>query len=134
MPGGWAEHPADLPDEVLLERAEEILATRDRLDGLLARYVELIDVRDATIPAAGHGTRSWQRTHCRRSQAEANAHLLVAGALTSRKLLFAALGAGSINHATRGSSPGRVGTCPSTSATAPRRSWSKPRGQWTRRS
>ncbi|HVT64251.1 MAG TPA: DUF222 domain-containing protein [Mycobacteriales bacterium] len=51
--------PHALPDEPLLVALEELIDARRLIDVAIARYLAVVDVRDATIEPYGRTTRGW---------------------------------------------------------------------------
>jgi hypothetical protein len=48
-----------LPAPVLLMAVEELITARDRLDAVIARGLQALDVGDVTVIECGRQTRSW---------------------------------------------------------------------------
>ncbi|HWB67081.1 MAG TPA: DUF222 domain-containing protein [Mycobacteriales bacterium] len=90
--------PHDLPDAELLAGIEELLACRDRLDGVLAGWIQAADARAASVAERGRATRSWLVEDCRLSPVEASRRVRTGWALTSHPDTDHALQAGEISH------------------------------------
>ena len=86
--------PTALPDGVLLDEVQELLAARDLIDGLVARRLELADVRDATVSETGLTPKGWLIAYCRRSTHEAGQRMFTARSLAGLPVLAAAFESG----------------------------------------
>lgn len=92
---GYADaDPTALPDAVLLDEVQELLAARDLIDGLVARRLEVAHVREATVSETGLTTKGWLIAHCRRSIHEAGQRMFVARSLAGLPLLARAFESG----------------------------------------
>lgn len=102
-----AVDPHSVPDAVLLAEIEGLLQARDRLDGLIARRLQVADSRHVTVAECGRTTRSWLVEEMRLSPVEAGQRMAVARALPFLATVGAALDAGDISaeHARA------IGTC-----------------------
>ncbi len=88
---------ADLPDPVLLEQVEGLIAAKDRLDGLLAERLVALDRRDVTVTECGRSTRGWLVEEQRRAPSEAGQLLWAARRYGRHPLLSAAVEAGEVS-------------------------------------
>ncbi len=93
--------PHALPDEPLLAALDELVDARRLLDVAIARYLAVVDVREATIEPYGRGTRAWLIEDKHLSAASAGRLLKVSRQLPVRPVMSEALTAGemSIEHA-----------------------------------
>ncbi|HWC33975.1 MAG TPA: DUF222 domain-containing protein [Mycobacteriales bacterium] len=93
--------PHALPDEPLLEALEELIDARRLLDVAIARYLAVVDVRDATIEPYGRGTRAWLIEDKHLPATSAGRLLKVSRQLSIHPVMEEALTAGdiSIEHA-----------------------------------
>src|SRR3954468_5298366 len=91
------QDPHAQPDAALLEIVETLLCQRDRINGVLARTLQVIDNRDATVAEYGRQTRAWLVEDPLLAHEEASKLLTVARDLPSRPAIDAALLAGDIN-------------------------------------
>jgi hypothetical protein len=89
-----AQDPHCLPDVLLVESTEMLLTARRRLDGVLARRLQVIDTRDATTSECGRSTRAWLVEEQQLSAAEASSRLRVARSYASRPAIVEAMLAG----------------------------------------
>jgi hypothetical protein len=87
-----------LPEPVLLVETEMLLDARSRLDGVIARHLQALDVREVTVSECGRSTRSWLVEEQHLSADEATRRMTVARTLPYRPSLGAALLAGDISH------------------------------------
>jgi hypothetical protein len=71
-----------------------LLTARRRLDGVLARRLQVIDTRDATTSECGRSTRAWLVEEQQLSAAEASSRLRVARSYASRPAIVEAMLAG----------------------------------------
>ncbi|HEX3900059.1 MAG TPA: DUF222 domain-containing protein, partial [Mycobacteriales bacterium] len=83
-----------LPDSLLVESTGMLLTLRRRLDGVLARRLQVIDVRDATTSECGRSTRAWMVEDHQLSQADACSRLQVARSYPTRPAIVEAMLAG----------------------------------------
>ncbi len=88
---------ADLPDPVLLEQAEGLIAAKDRLDGLLAERLVALDRRDVTVTECGRSTRGWLVEEQRRAPSEAGQLLWAARRYGRHPVLASAVEAGEVS-------------------------------------
>lgn len=86
-----------LPSPVLLVGAEELIEARDRIDALLARHLQAMDVTDVTVNECGRATRSWLVEEMRRSPTDARRMLAAARGMPAYPGLAAAFTAGDIS-------------------------------------
>lgn len=93
-----ALEPHDVPDAELLAGIEELLTARDRIDGVIARWVQAADAREATAVERGRATRSWLVEECRLSPVEASRRVRTSWALTTYPDTDQALQAGDVSH------------------------------------
>jgi hypothetical protein len=98
-----AVDPHLLPDSTLLTEIEELLAVRDRIDGVVQRLLAVADVRDATVAEFGRSTTNWLTVEMRLSGVEARRRVRVARDRPVRLVLSAAMDTGevSLEHASR---------------------------------
>lgn len=89
-----AQDPHDLPDSLLLASTEALLTARRRLDGVLARRLQVMDTRQATTTECGCSTRAWLVEEQQLSQADACARLAVARSYPTRPAIVEAMLAG----------------------------------------
>jgi hypothetical protein len=96
-----ADDPHALPDEPLLEALEELIDARRLLDVAIARYLAVVDVRDATVEPYGRATRGWLIEDKHLPPVTAGRLLKVSRQLAIRPVISDALAAGdiSIEHA-----------------------------------
>jgi hypothetical protein len=83
-----------LPDSALLDDVQGLLAARDLIDGLVARRLEVVHVREAAVSETGLTTKAWLIAHCRRSAHEAGQRMFVARSLAGLPALAATFEAG----------------------------------------
>ncbi len=88
---------ADLPDPVLLEQVEGLIAAKDRLDGLLAERLVALDRRDVTVTECGRSTRGWLIEEQRRAPGEAGQLLWAARRYGRHPVLASAVEAGEVS-------------------------------------
>jgi hypothetical protein len=88
-----------LPDVALLAELDGLLAARDVLDGLIARRLEVADVRQATVAECGLTTTMWLRSHARLSAHEARQRMFVARSLAHSAVLAETVDAGQVTQA-----------------------------------
>jgi hypothetical protein len=95
------QDPHALPDGLLLEDTETLLAERRRLDGLIARRVQVIDARDATTEFYARSTKNWLVEDLHLSRADAGALTALARSSVTRPAILDAVVAGeaSLDHA-----------------------------------
>jgi hypothetical protein len=91
------QDPHLLPDSMLLCSTEELLALRNRVDGVLASRLQVIDTRCATDAEYGRKTRGWLVEDQRLAHEQADRLLTVAKAMPYRPAVASALLAGEIN-------------------------------------
>jgi hypothetical protein len=89
-----AQDPHSLPDCLLVESTEALLTLRRRLDGVLARRLQVMDTRDATTSECGRSTRAWLVEDQQLSQADACSRLAVARTYPTRPAIVDAMLAG----------------------------------------
>lgn len=96
-----AADPHALPDEPLLAALDEPIDARRLLDVAIARYLAVVDVRDATVEPYGRGTRAWLIEDKHLPAATAGRLVKVSRQLPIRPVMSEALTAGemSIEHA-----------------------------------
>jgi hypothetical protein len=93
-----AQDPHSLPDSLLVESTEALLTARRRLDGALARRLQVIDTRDATTSECGRSTRAWLVEDQQLSQADACSRLAVARSYPTRPAIVEAMLAGEVTQ------------------------------------
>ena len=89
-----AQDPHSLPDVLLVASTAELLTLRRRLDGVLARRLQVMDTRDATTSECGRSTRAWLVEEQQLSPAEASSRLQVARSAVARPAIVDAMLAG----------------------------------------
>ncbi|HVW81602.1 MAG TPA: DUF222 domain-containing protein [Mycobacteriales bacterium] len=89
-----AQDPHSLPDVLLVESTEALLNARRRLDGVLARRLQVMDTRDATTSECGRSTRAWLVEDQQLSNADACSRLSVARTYPTRPAIVEAMLAG----------------------------------------
>ncbi|HVV76732.1 MAG TPA: DUF222 domain-containing protein, partial [Mycobacteriales bacterium] len=96
-----ADDPHALPDEPLLEALDQLLDARRLLDVAIARFLAVVDVRDATVEPYGRATRGWLIEDKHLPAAAAGRLLKVSRQLPIRPVIDDALAAGeiSVEHA-----------------------------------
>ena len=96
-----AEDPHALPDEPLLEVLDQLLDARRLLDVAIARFLGVVDVRDATVEPYGRATRAWLIEDKHLPAATAGRLVKVSRQLPLHPVMSDALAAGeiSIEHA-----------------------------------
>jgi hypothetical protein len=93
-----AQDPHSLPDSLLVESTEALLTLRRRLDGVLARRLQVIDTRDATTVECGRSTRAWLIEEQQLSHSDAATRMQVARSSVTRPAIVDALRDGAITH------------------------------------
>ena len=76
-----AEDPHAHPDIELINSTELLLQVRNQLDAVIARQLQVIDVRDATVDECGRATRGWLIEEQLLSPHDASRYLTVARSL-----------------------------------------------------
>ncbi|MGN6472390.1 MAG: DUF222 domain-containing protein, partial [Mycobacteriales bacterium] len=96
-----AQDPHDLSDGELLVGTETLLRERRRLDGVIARRLQVLDVRDVTTNECGRSTKAWLVEEQFLSRPDAGARMAVARSYPSRPAVVEAMLAGgaSLDHA-----------------------------------
>jgi Domain of unknown function (DUF222) len=96
-----AHDPHDLADVLLLEDTAALLREQRRLDGILARRLQVIDTRDVTTVECGRSTRAWLVEEQLLSRSDAGARMAVARSAVSRPAITDAMLAGEagLDHA-----------------------------------
>ena len=94
MPPLVAQDPHCLPDVLLLESTEMLLTLRRRLDGVIARRLQVIDTRDVTTIERGYATRTWLVEDQQLAPHEAGARLALARSSITRPAIVEAMLAG----------------------------------------
>ena len=94
MPPLVAQDPHSLPDGLLIESTEMLLTLRRRLDGVIARRLQVIDTRDATTTERGYATRTWLVEDQQLAPREAGARLALARSSVTRPGIVEAMTAG----------------------------------------
>ncbi|HWA67924.1 MAG TPA: DUF222 domain-containing protein [Mycobacteriales bacterium] len=89
-----AQDVHSLPDVLLLSDTEALLALRRRLDGVLARRLQVLDTRDVTTTERGQSTKTWLVEEHQLSVGDAAARLRVARSAASRPAIVDAMLAG----------------------------------------
>ncbi|HEX3898895.1 MAG TPA: DUF222 domain-containing protein, partial [Mycobacteriales bacterium] len=89
-----AQDPHSLPDSLLVASTEALLTLRRRVDGVLARRLQVMDTRDATTSECGRSTRAWLVEDQQLSQAEAAGRMQVARSYPTRPAIVEAMLAG----------------------------------------
>jgi hypothetical protein len=89
-----AQDAHSLPDSLLVESTEALLTLRRRLDGVLARRLQVMDTRDATTAECGRSTRAWLVEDQQLSQTEAAGRMHVARSYPTRPAIVEAMLAG----------------------------------------
>jgi hypothetical protein len=93
-----AQDPHDLPDALLTESTAALLREKRRLDGILARRLQVLDTRDATTAECGRSTRAWLVEEQLLSGPDASARLKVARTYATRPGIVDAMRDGDINQ------------------------------------
>ena len=86
-----------LPSSVQLVDTEELIQARDRLDAVIARRLQAMDVTEVTVAECGRAIRSWLVEEMYRSPTEAGRMLAAARAMPVYPTLAAAFSAGDIS-------------------------------------
>jgi hypothetical protein len=98
-----AQDAHDLTDDMLVRQTEALLMAEDKLDGIMARRMQVMDVRNVTAFECGRALRGWLVETQMRSDVDADRRTSVARALPDRPVIEAALVDGqiSLEHAAR---------------------------------
>jgi hypothetical protein len=91
------QDPHELTDQALLTSTETLLHAVHRLQAVITRQLQVIDVRDASVAEHGRTVRGWLVEEQHLSPREATRYLNIARALPTRQTVAAALVAGHIN-------------------------------------
>ncbi len=96
-----AQDPHDLPDALLLQDTETLLRERRRLDGVIARRLQVLDARDVTTNYRARSTKAWLIEDQHLSRPDAAARMAVARSAVTRPAIVEAMVAGevSLDHA-----------------------------------
>ncbi|HVW79415.1 MAG TPA: DUF222 domain-containing protein [Mycobacteriales bacterium] len=90
--------PHDSPDCKLLDDTARLIRLQRRLDGALARRLQVMQTRQSTTNECAMSTRSWLIDEQLLSAGDAGARLAVARSSVTRPAIVDALVAGDINH------------------------------------
>jgi hypothetical protein len=93
-----AQDPHDLPDAALTESTAALLREKRRIDGILARRLQVMDARDATTAECGRSTRAWLVEEQLLSRPDAGARMQVARTYVTRPGIVEAMLTGDITH------------------------------------